>query len=64
MVAMTFVLRTLDEVEPCLEYDLRRIGQSQGIHPEDLADAVNLLLSDNAIRWVAFRGYCKGGRPL
>ena len=57
------VLQALDEAKPTSEAALRIVFAKRGIRGEDVQQAVNTLHARNDVRWVAFQGWCKGGRP-
>ena len=61
---MSLILTTLKRDEPTSENDLTIALQRHGLYDDNLKKrAVSTLHDQNKIRWVAFRGWCFGGRP-
>lgn len=57
------VLKALSFEKPTQEWALRMLFAKQGVAGEDVKRALDTLHSRNEIRWVAFSGWCRGGRP-
>jgi hypothetical protein len=57
------VLELLSAREPMSEEMLSRLLNVDGMSEERISNAVNTAHAQNRIRWVAFEGWLKGGRP-
>lgn len=57
------VLVLLDAETPMKESELLALGKASGFKSAEIKDATAVLHNRNEIRWVAFHGYCLGGRP-
>ena len=60
------ILNMLSDTEPMSESAIARergVGILRKYSEDSVKAELDFLLSKNKIRWVAFRGYCKGGRP-
>lgn len=56
------VIALLSPDHPMPETDLYRLLREE-LDREEIKTAVATCLMRNEIRWVAFQGYCRGGRP-
>lgn len=57
------VLELLSKREPMPEETLSRLLNVDGMSEARISNAVNTAHAQNRIRWVAFEGWLKGGRP-
>lgn len=60
---ITRVVSLLSETHPTSESDLLGLLYGEGLTREQALEAIALAQARNEIRWVAFQGWCKGGRP-
>lgn len=61
---VAYVTGILSPTAPTSESNLTRLLTSNGWDQDRIQAAVNEAQSRNLIRWVAFEGWCKGGRPV
>lgn len=57
------VISVLDPTLPTGEKELYRLLAAKGMEREEIEVTINECHMRNEIRWVAFSGYCRGGRP-
>jgi SOS response regulatory protein OraA/RecX len=57
------VASMLSVTEPTTEKDLFRKLIEAGMESEEIVVTINECHMRNEIRWVAFQGWCLGGRP-